>query len=161
MVRTPAGVAARVVVVTSSSVAVLLACVPLYDALRSSGPKRFAAILLAPLALFALMHLLQAGRYWLATRFWIGMQGLTPADLYLYSVYFSPAMLLSPIAGLPPGLGVSASPVAVVVEAVKWCAVLAVAVWLSIAQRAARRQRRRTTAAPPDAAAPAAPGGGR
>jgi hypothetical protein len=141
------GVAAGVVLVVSSSIAVLLACVPLYDALRSSGPKRFAAILLAPLALFALMHLLQAGRYWVATRFWIGMQGLTPADLYLYSVYFSPAMLVSPIAGLPPGVGVPGSLVAVCVEVVKWCTVLAIAVWLSIAQRAVRRERKKTTTA--------------
>jgi hypothetical protein len=145
-------VAAGVVLVTSSSVAVLLACFPLYDALRSSGPKRFAAIPLAPLAFFALMHLLQAGRYWLATRFWLGMQGLTPADLYLYSVYFSPVLLLSPIAGLPPALGISGSPVGALVEALKWLSILAVAVWLTVAQRAARRQNKKVVTRPGAAA---------
>ena len=54
---------AGVVLVAFSSIAILLACIPLFDALRSSGSKRAAAILLAPLALFSLMHLAQVGRY--------------------------------------------------------------------------------------------------
>src|SRR5437660_8079553 len=52
-----------VVLVAFSSIAILLACVPLFDALRSSAPKWVAEILLAPLALFALMHLAEAVRY--------------------------------------------------------------------------------------------------
>lgn len=44
------------VLVAFSSVTMLLACVALLDALRSSSPKRLAVILVAPLALFSLIH---------------------------------------------------------------------------------------------------------
>jgi hypothetical protein len=134
--------AAGVVLVAFSSIAVLLACVPLYYALRSSGPKRLAAILLAPLALFALMYLAGAGRYFAAF-------GIAPvADFLPYGVYFRPELFVARVAGVTAGPGVSASAAAVFVEAVKWCVVLAVAVWLSVAQVAAWRYRRKPSAPP-------------
>jgi hypothetical protein len=123
-----------VVLVAFSSIAVLLACAPLFDALRSSGPKWVAAVLLTPLALFSLMHLAQAGRYFL------GFSGLTLYDVSVHRFYFRPQLLVRYIARdadywgfWGPSVGRSA----VVVEATKWCIVVAIAVWLSIAQFAA------------------------
>lgn len=88
---------AGVVLVAFSSITVLLACVPLFDALRSSGPKRAAAILVAPLALFSLLHLAQAGRYCL------GFSNVTSRDVFPYGVYFAPQLLVSSIADLSAG----------------------------------------------------------
>jgi hypothetical protein len=116
------------VVVGFASIAVLLACVPLFDALRSTGPKRAAAILLAPLALFALLHLSQAVRYA------VGFSNVTTREVFRYAVYFSPDMLVRGIADLPAGLS---APANFFVEAGKWCIVLTIAVWLTIAQAAA------------------------
>ena len=140
-----------VVVVGFSSIVMLLACIPLFDALRSTvppGPRNprrshlIAAILLAPLALFALIHLAQAVRYGL------GMTSVfSLSDVLRHGVYFWPAALVAPLAGpsayagLPatwlPTLGDS------IVEFTKWCIVLAIAVWLTIAQIAACRHGRK------------------
>jgi hypothetical protein len=130
--------ASGVVLVASSSIAILLACIPLFDALRSSGRKHLAAVLLAPIALFALMYVAQAGRYFVAF-------GFAPvADFLPYGVYFRPELFVRRIAGLPPGPRawgpVSVS--AVLVEAAKWCDVLAIAVWLTIARLAAGGRKR-------------------
>ena len=122
---------ADAVLTAFSSVTVLLACVPLFDALRSSGPPRVAAVLLAPLALFALMHLAQAGRHYL---------GLSSEMLANY-VYFWPAPLAGRLGGRSVGFIVQGSMWSLyVVEATKWCILLVVAVWLTIAQFAAWRQ---------------------
>src|SRR3954454_2298990 len=142
--------AAGIVLTASSSIVILLACVPLFDALRSSGPKRLAPVLLAPLALFSLFHLAQIGRHYL------GVGYVAPSDVFQYGIYFRPVLLVPPIAAFPFGplaqnvliFGgtVSASgPGGFFVEAVKWGVVLAVAVWLTIAQLAARRQRRQAS----------------
>jgi hypothetical protein len=145
--------AAGIVLVASSSILILLACIPLFDALRSSGPKRLALVLLAPLALFSLVYLAQVGRYCL------GITYLAPGDLFQYEIYFRPELLVSPIAAFPFGANLQTvalplpagvilsrpGPGALIVEAVKWCVVLAVAVWLSIAQLAAWHQRRQTS----------------
>ena len=123
-----------VVGAASSSIAILLACIPLFDALRSSGGKRPAAILLAPLALFALMYLARAGWYCAAL-------GNAPvADFLPYGVYFRPELFVARAAGVPAGPGAPAALGAVVVEAVKWCSVLGIAVWLSVARLAASRK---------------------
>jgi hypothetical protein len=123
---------AGVVLVGFSSAAVLLACIPLFGALRSSGSKRLALILLAPLAAFALMHLAHAGWYWL------GFPRAPSADVLHYGVYFWPDLLVSNVADLPPDPSVSGSGLgAFLVEAAKWCIVLAIALWLSIARFAA------------------------
>jgi hypothetical protein len=130
------------VLVAFSSIVVLLACIPLFDALRSSGPKRVAAILLAPLALFSLLNLAQAGRYYLGFSSW------TSADVNAFAVYFRPQLLVGPIAGVQTYLSASGSELgAFVVEAAKWCIVLTIAIWLSIAQVAAWRQAKKTSAA--------------
>jgi hypothetical protein len=133
---------AGVVAVAFSSTAILLACVPLFDALRSTGPKRAAAMLLAPLALFALMHLAQAA--WYA----IGFSNVTTREVFRYGVYFSPAVLVHGIAELPAGLAGSAADF--FVEAGKWCVVLTIAVWLTLARLATawRRAGRRAPQKP-------------
>ena len=126
-----------------SSTAVLLACIPLYDALRSSGPKNLAAILVAPLALFALRYLALAGQYCL------GFVGVTSTDLFRYRIYFWPELLATTLPGAQPmpGLSVAGSPAAYVVEPTKWCIVLAIAVWLTVAQLMAWRKRKKPRAA--------------
>jgi hypothetical protein len=128
--------------VAFSSTAVLLACVPLYDALRSSGPKRLAAILLAPLAACALWYVFRAGQYCL------GFVGVASSELFRYRIYFWPELLTTALAGgqPTPGLNVSGAAGAVVVEAMKWCIVLAIAVWLTVAQFATWRKRKKTSA---------------
>ena len=131
--------AAGVVQVASASIVILLACIPLFDALRSSGPKRLAAALLAPLAMFTLLHLAQAA--------WYGF-GVSPtADLFAYGVYFRPEILVSRIPGQPAFLIVPASTGAVLAEGVKWCVVLAIAAWLTTAQLATWRRRNKSGAA--------------
>lgn len=130
-----------IVLVAFSSVAILLACVPLFDALRSSAPKRLAAILVAPLALFSLAHL---GQAWL---YCIGSSRVTLEAVAKYGVYFRPQLLVGGIADFRGSLGLSGWEfVAVVVEVVKWCTIFAIAVWLTIARFAPRRRRRKDSA---------------
>jgi hypothetical protein len=127
------------VLIFFSSITILLACVALFDALRSSAPRWVAVTVLAPLGLFSAIHMEQAGRYWL------GLPGVTEADVYLLGVYFRPVLLVNPD-GLAAGwrlIGWSLSGSmrgAFVVEAVKWCAVLAIAIWLTMAQLAVWRR---------------------
>ena len=134
--------ASAVVLVAFSSAAVGLACIPLFDALRSSGPKRLAAVVLAPLALFALVHVAQAGRYC------AGRSYVRSTDVSYYAVYFWPELLVRGVGGFSAGPGGSGSvPGAAFVEAAKWCSILAAAVWLSVARLTARRRGRHATPA--------------
>jgi hypothetical protein len=131
-----------VVLVVFSLVAILLACVPLLGALRSTGPKRLAAILVASLALFSLAHLGQAGLYC------IGSSRVTLDAVAKYGVYFRPQLLVGGIADLQASLSGSGwALIALIVELAKWCAVFAIAVWLSIARLAPRRQGKKASAA--------------
>jgi hypothetical protein len=131
----PKGIA-NAVLVAFSSITILLACVAIFDALRSSGAKRPAALLLAPLALFALMYLGQDAGYCLSS-------GMSSPEIIHYGVYFRPEILASGIADLPTGPNVSGAQFpAFFGEAAKWCVVMAVAVWLSIAQLARLRRQK-------------------
>ena len=130
--------AAGVVQVASSSIAILLACLALFDALRSSGRKRLAAALLAPLAVFSLMHLAQAA--W----FSLGISGGT--EFFCYGVYFWPEAFVSRIADRPTFVLVSGSLVDFVVELAKWCTVLGIALWLSVVQVGTLRRRKKARA---------------
>ena len=132
-----------IVLVAFSSVAILLACVPLFDALRSTGRKRLAAILVAPLALFSLVHLAQAGLYC------VGSSRVTLEGVSEYGVYFRPALLVDGIDDLQAGLLSGWKLIAFVVETVKWCDVFAIAVWLTIARVAPRREPKMADAAKP------------
>ena len=117
-----------------SSIAVLLACVPLLDALRRSGPKRVANLLVAPLAFLAVVNLAQAIRYCL------GSARAASADVSAQGLFFWPGAYVGYVANTL-GFDVYFSPpgVVVVAEAVKWCVVLLIAMWLSVAQAAAWR----------------------
>jgi len=110
----------------------LLACVPLFNALRSSGPKVLAAILLAPLALTALAQIAYAvlcapnlnlmDARWL----WDRLFFFNPGALALAVADFSGSILHRDV----------------MTEAAKWFACVGVAVWLTVAQvRAVRRAR--------------------
>lgn len=123
---------AGIVLVAFSSIAILLVCIRLFDALGSSGGRRVAPYLLAPLVVFALMHVSQVARYF------VGMSSWTPADVSYYGVYFCPEALVRPLAVFSAGLGISGSAIwDFWVEAAKWCIMLVIAVWLSVAQVAA------------------------
>jgi hypothetical protein len=123
-----------------SSTAILLACIALFDALRSAGPRWLAMILLAPLGLFCLMHLAQALFYGL------GFSGMTSVDIARCQLYFWPGALPAYLAGLQRYSGIGVTFGAFFVEAVKWCVVLVVALWLSVAQLAAWWRRKKTSA---------------
>jgi hypothetical protein len=130
---------ANIVLVAFSSIAILLACAALFDALRSSGPKRPAAILLAPLAFFALAYFGQAAVHYISP-------GMTSPEIFHYGIYFRPELLAMGIADLPAGPNVSGPELPPFLgEAVKWCVVLAIAVWLSIAQLTAWGQRKKAS----------------
>jgi hypothetical protein len=70
---------------------------------------------------------------------------VTGADVYPFTVYFSPRLPLSALAGLPHrrwGWPVPADfpPGSLAIESAKWCIVLAIAMWLSVAQLLAWRR---------------------
>jgi hypothetical protein len=134
-----------VVVVAFSSIGMLLACIPLFDALRSTAPRnprnprrlqRIVAILLAPVAFFALLYLSQAVRYGLGFTSVFSL-----AEVLRHGVYFWPPALVAPIAGPSAYAGLPAgwrpTPGDSIVEFAKWGIVVTIAVWLSIAQLAA------------------------
>lgn len=132
----------HVVLVAFSSVTILIASVSLFDALRSSGGKRLAAILIAPLALFSLAHLAQAGLYC------IGASRVTLESVSKYGVYFRPQLLVGGIGDLQGTLSLSGWEfVGVVVEVAKWFTILAIAVWLTLARFLPRRKGRKENAA--------------
>lgn len=110
------------VVIAFSSIAVLLACVPLFNALRSTGSKYLAALLLSPLALFALVNLAQIAAFYLA---W---SKRTADQIAAYEYYFQPDLL---VRGLWHPTDASEMELA---EIVKWGVTLAIALWLSIAR---------------------------
>ena len=130
---------AGAVLVASSSVAIFLACVPLFNALRSSAPTRVAAILVTPLAVFSLIHLGQAG---LAC---MNPSRAIPASVARHQLYFLPYTFVTGIAALHAHQNLSGSElITLMVELAKWCAIFAIAIWLTLARFAPRRQERRT-----------------
>lgn len=140
------GTGAAVVLVLGSSIAMLLAYIPLFNALRSSGSKRFALMLLAPLALFALLNLAELGIYGLGLP-------VPPLQALRDSVYFNPNILrqMANPAFYPPYIAPPLSPWTIFIEAAKWCSILGVAIWLTLAQLAAWSHRRELGKSPPAA----------
>jgi hypothetical protein len=110
-----------------SSIVVLLACVPLFNALRSSGPKVLAAMLLAPLALTSVVLVAYAVLYAL------NLYPSSPRWLEERCFYFDPEPLAKAVADLS-GSSLDRD---VMAEAAKWFACLGIAIWLTIAQIAA------------------------
>jgi len=132
-----------------SAVAILLACIPLRDALRSSGPRTLATILFVALALPAAWQIGYlgyevAGNLFPRVRVFFGSTNY--GDLY-YLYYFSPNPTLQP-ARMFSVAAESASPLRIGIEFVKWGGFLTAAVWLGIAQVAAWRRGRRNEVQP-------------
>jgi hypothetical protein len=107
--------------------------VPLFNALRSSGPKVLAVILLAPLALAAAAQLAYAVLY--ASH----LNGFPPSWLEERFFYFDSEVLAKAVA-YPSAWLLHRD---VLIEATKWLACFGIAVWLTIAQIAASRRRTR------------------
>jgi hypothetical protein len=139
-------IVAGIVLVAFSSITILLAYVPLSEALRRTGLRRVALILPAPLVLFSLIHLAEAAAHSLDS-------SAPTAEIFHYGVYFRPDFVLNRFADGSADLTTMPGPmlVAFVVEVAKWCTVLAIAVWLTTAQVVAWRRGKKTTS--PDAGA--------
>jgi hypothetical protein len=113
------------VLVTFSSITILLACVPLWEALCSTGLKTSARIILAPLAAFSLLNIAQTASVIL------GYQPPSPRDPFnLLGPYFRPAIFVQYSWTTFEFWG----------ECVKWGLIFALALWLTLAQLAARRK---------------------
>ena len=122
-----AGNALLMVLPVFSGGVVLLACVPLLEALRRSGSATWGLALLAPLALICLLHFARAIAYWLAP----ALVRSTPPPPF----FFDPSTLMSAFSDLAAGTGggiwVSFTRTS---ETAKWLVFGVTAVWLSLAQ---------------------------
>jgi hypothetical protein len=110
-----------------SSIVVLLGCVPLFNALRSSGPRALALVLLAPLALASVV------RVGYAVLFALNLDPFPPSWLYWRLYYFNTRPLANAIID-PSSQFLQREFLA---EAAKSLACFGIAIWLSIAQVAA------------------------
>ena len=125
--------AAAVVQDAASAAAVLLACVPVFNAVRSAGPKWLAATLVAPLALFSVAQLAQIAGYY------AHVPGATLNPLSSDGVYFCPSLLAKDVGGvLVAGLPFGSVSTAAFAELAKWGIVAGTAVGLTIARRLGR-----------------------
>jgi hypothetical protein len=117
------------VIIVFSSATVMLACIPLWNALRSSGPRWAAGSLVAPLTLFAVFYLVQAAGH-------ISHPQVTGCPI---AIYFRPHVLVGYLASdfLTTLLGTGPGEFAV--EIIKWLDILTIAIWLTVAQFAAWR----------------------
>jgi hypothetical protein len=72
----------------------------------------------------------------------LGVWTVTPNSVYVYGIYFWPQALAQYIWPTPPPMYYlpRVTLTAFLVEAIKWCIILTIAVWLSIAQLASRRR---------------------
>ncbi len=109
-----------------SACAILLACVPLYDALRSSGSRVLALVLLMPLALIAVWQIGSAVLVYLHPPI---------ADTPPPPFFFQPQALLGHLTNYEAFINGQVSPIqSILWEAAKWLPFLGIAIWLSLAQ---------------------------
>lgn len=122
--------AAIAALAASSASAVLLACVPIYEALRRTGPKALALVMLAPLALASVWCIGGAALYI-----------LNPTRNLPAVFFFQPELLPPGLSDLGTGMGGRhVLTVSRTWEVAKWLAILGVAIWLSLAQARAWRK---------------------
>lgn len=114
------GTAAYLWQIVFASMLVMLACARMFDAMQSTGRKRLAMILLAPLVLFAIVHLLQTA--------WYVIDPNSGVIESVSQIYFSPGWIGS------GGSVVRYFPRLHSQEALKWACVLAIALVLTTAQ---------------------------
>ena len=123
------GMISNAATVVISAITILLACKPLFDALRSVASRRWALILLTPLACFSLDQIAKGGLYG------IGLSNFNAADVGTYRTFFRSDMLVRDVTTL---LVLPRNPQNLLdfsfAELAKWCIVFAIAVLLSVAQ---------------------------
>jgi hypothetical protein len=121
----------EVVCTLFSAILMLFACVPLFRALRSCGPRRLTVILLTPLILCALANMALCGWYGL------GLPGIAIGDIRRQTTFFGAGTLADEMTGQARyavfGLA-GPSPVEKLAECLKWGIVVAIALWLTAAQ---------------------------
>lgn len=123
-----------------SALTVLLTLFPLHNALRSCGSARAAGLLLAPIAVGAAYNLT------LVARVGVGLLSLTPLVAYLHELFFIPEAIF-PEQYRQYGSAFGAAPVPAEIELrfeqLKWLALLAITLRLTVAQFLAGAHRRR------------------
>lgn len=121
-----------------SSIVILLGCVPLYNALRSSGPRAAALGVLAPLAIAAGIQISLGCERMLFPKVpaW-GLFFINTDVIYRYLFYFDPGILVLSLGYF----GRSPHRTEIVGEVIKWLDIFAIAVWLSVAQFMSRWSR--------------------
>ena len=128
-----------IVQLACAATVVLFACVQLHRALRSSGRKTLAGLLVAVLGVAALVEFVYPVLYLLDRPANISLIDL----LYYNGLYFWPELLTS--RKMYGHLNLSSDPflnTIFVGEVIKWAAIFTVALWLSIAQIASWRRGR-------------------
>lgn len=126
---------ADVTLAVFSACAVLLACVPIFNALWSSGPKRLAWVLLVPLALICVWQIGYAALYLL----YPPLAGSQPPAFF----FFDLGALLAGITDLETSISLGVPfLMRITIETVKWLIFLGIALWLSLAQLRAWRSGR-------------------
>jgi hypothetical protein len=125
---------AYVVFSALSALGILLACVPVSQALRRSGARVLAWVMVVPLTLTALLHLAVCV-LWVVD--FANAQGYDPPGFF-----FQPGYLTSRLSELSSGVeGRYRLLLNVVQEYLKWLPFLGIALWLTIAQVRAWRKR--------------------
>jgi hypothetical protein len=117
-----------------SAIAVLLGCVPLYNALRSCEKKKAAAVIvLAPLAISAVAQIGFAIEYLFLDYSFFARHFMNNRLFFFYprATVGSSSSLYNPVLTSD-----------VVMEVIKWLACLVIAVWLSIAQIRSTRSKK-------------------
>ena len=117
-----------------SAATVLLACVPLYDALRCGGPRWLARMILALLSLVCLLHVSEAAGYFLK----LSSGRAEELPIFFLRTYFFPiypAVFKAAFTGGIGGFRLYAQ------EAITWLLFMTIALWLSAAQLRVWRRR--------------------
>ncbi len=122
----------------ASAAVMLLACAPLYDALRSSGPRWLAAALLTPFGIAAAVQLAVAALEWFQGGSYSSWSGLPLATPF----FFNPESVATKVTGASLPVWAQGLPAYYsAYELAKWLVPLLAAVWLTAAQLAALHSR--------------------